>query len=243
MINFARVLEGKPIHVVGSLFFYQPTLEEIVEKGEDKYWGACNLWCLRRKDMIAEEDENSAKLSDFEVWKYLCLNSKEMREALSGSCNLFLRSKIEFFDISGTIYIGEKKSGVILDEALYNTMRQLCGYITPKSSASDEGDQYQETEHMSEKERKLIEKMKKSAKLLEDSKNDKGLAPDEMLGDRILGLVAIGSYTFEQVYNMTMLQFNKLLEKYISIQAFELRTNLSPYMDSSDGQENKFWLN
>ena len=154
---------------------------------------------------------------------------------------MLLREKVEFFDISGTIYIGEKKSGVILDKTFYLLMRELCSRIMPVESAS-EGKQFQETKHMSERERAMIEKMKSSAKKIEETKNP-NKRPEDFLGSRILGLVAVGGYTFEQVYNMTMLQFDMLLQKYVDIQTFELRTQLSPYISSEDGQNvNKFWL-
>ena len=118
-------------------------------------------------------------------------------------------------------------------------MKELCIRITPSSSASEDANQYKETENMSERERELIAKMKAAQQQIEGAKGT--LKPEDFLGDRVLGLVAVGGYTFEQVYNMTMLQFNMLLQKYIDIQSFELRTALSPYISSEDGQnDNKF---
>ena len=94
---------------------------------------------------------------------------------------------------------------------------------------------------MSERERQMIAKMKQSQKKIEEAKNP-NKRPEDYLGDRILGLVAVGHYTFEQVYNMTMLQFNKLLKKYVDIQNYEIRSMLSPYISSEDGQDFKYWL-
>ncbi len=181
-------------------------------------------------------------MDDYHIWR-LYVNSSELtRQALKLSCETLLKAKVEFFDISDTIYIGEKESGVILDETFYLLMREICSRITPVSSASDKG-QFHETENMSERERQMIEKMKLSEKKVEETKNpDK--KPEDFLGNRILGLVAVGGYTFEQVYNMTMLQFNMLLQKYVDIQTFELRTQLSPYISSEEENQNsnKFWL-
>ena len=154
---------------------------------------------------------------------------------------MLLRTKIEFFNMSSTIYIGEAASGVILDATFYLLMRELCQKLIPDSSASDEGKQYKETQNMSERERRLIEKMKASEQRVENIKNQNQGNPEDYLGRKILGLVAVGNYTFEQVYNMTMLQFNLLLQKYVEIQSFELRTQLSPYISSEESQsENKF---
>ena len=168
--------------------------------------------------------------------------SSMLRKNLEVSCSVFLKSKIEFFDISGTIYIGEKETGIFLDNTFYLLMKELCTRILPDLSASEEGGQYHETDNMSERERKMIEKMKASAKKIEEMKNP-NRKPEDVFGNKILGLVAVGNYTFEQVYNMTMLQFNMLLQKYVDIQSFELRTQLSPYISSEDSQNsNKFWL-
>lgn len=241
MISLAKVLEGKPLLISQGIYFYQPTLTEIVEMGEGNYWSMLNLWTLKRTDIIQEENPQTIEMDDFELWKMALFASPMMRQALSTACKLFLKSKVEFFDISHTIYIGEKSSGVILDNTFYLLMKEMCLRITPTSSASEEKQQYRETEHMSERERQLIEKMKAGEKKIEEAKNP-NKKPEDYLGNRILGLVAVGGYTFEQVYNMTMLQFNMLLQKYVDVQTFELRTQLSPYISSEEGQDNKFWL-
>lgn len=245
MISLAKVLTGQPILITSDIYFYQPTLREITDMGETEYWSLTNLWCLKRKDMISKENDQTKRMDDFEIWKLFIFSSPILRQALIKSCYYLLKTKVEFFDISGTIYIGEKASGVILDAVFYLTMKELCQKITPiSSSASDaQGEQYRETEHMSERERELIEKMKAGTRKVEEIKNKNQTSPEDYLGNRILGLVAVGGYTFEQVYNMTMLQFNLLLQKYIDIQSFELRTALSPYISSEDSQNvNKFWL-
>lgn len=241
MISLAKVLSGKPIPVLGDIKFYQPTIQEIIDIGEGTYWASLSLWLLNREDLITGEDEHTRKLDDYEIWIWYVLNKPSIRKVFINSCDMLLREKVEFFDISGTIYIGEKKSGVILDKAFYLLMRELCSKIMPVDSASNDK-QFKETKHMSDREREMIAKMKSSAKKIEETKNpDK--KPEDFLGTRILGLVAVGGYTFEQVYNMTMLQFNMLLQKYVDIQTFELRTQLSPYISSEDGQNvNKFWL-
>jgi len=242
MISLAKVLSGKPILLTGNIYFHQPTLQEIEDMGENVYWSALNLWTLQRKDLIAQENEQSRSMDDYTLWLGYILTNQALRVALMQSCNIFLKTKVEFFDISGTIYIGEKESGIILDNTFYLLMKEICMRITPDVSASEEKGQYRETDHMSERERQLIEKIKAAEKKLESAKTGT-LKPEDFLGDRILGLVAVGNYTFEQVYNMTMLQFNMLLQKYIDVQSFELRTMLSPYMSSEDDQnENKFWL-
>lgn len=241
MINLALIMRSKPYPLTRNINFYQPTVGEVVDMGEQIYWSILNLWTLKRKDLVVEETPETKELDDFELWKMYIFTSPLVKNAFIQSVDILLKEKVEFFDISGTIYIGEKASGVILDNTFYLLMKEVCERITPSSSASEEGQQFRETDNMTDYERQLIEKMKKAEKQVEAIKNP-NKHPEDYLGNRILGLVAVGGYTFEQVYNMTMLQFNLLLQKYVEIQSFELRTVLSPYISSDEGQGNKFWL-
>lgn len=243
MISLAKVFSGKPMRITGDIYFYQPILQEIVDMGEEAYWMCLNIWMLQRKNMIPEDDEFTRDLSDFEIWRQCVFSSPVLQQNLMVSCSILLHQKIEFFEISNTIYIGEKGLGIILDNSFYLFMRELCQKLVSYVGASEKKDeQYKEVEGMSERERQMIEKMKASEAKLEAAKN-KDSNPEDSFGRRILGLVAIGHYTVEQVYNMTMLQFNLLLQKYVDIQSFELRSALAPYISSEDGQTNEFWLN
>ena len=159
MISLAKVLQGNPIPVTKGILFYQPTLSEIVKMGEAEYWGLVNVWTLKRADMIQQENESTRELDDYTLWRACVFSAPIFRNALITSCATLLKSKVEFFDISGTIYIGERSSGVILDETFYLLMRELCSRIIPPSSASEEEGQYRETDNMSERERQMIEKM------------------------------------------------------------------------------------
>jgi hypothetical protein len=67
MISLAKVLSGKPILITQNIYFYQPTIQEITDMGDDIYWGAINLWLLKRSDLIPEETEETKSLDDYEV--------------------------------------------------------------------------------------------------------------------------------------------------------------------------------
>lgn len=241
MINLAKVLSGKPISINSHLFFYQPTLQEIIDIGEILYWSSINIWILKRKDIVAEENELTKEMDDYDIWKTYIISNPAARKVLEQSCSIFFKSKVEFFDISNTIYVGEKESGLILDNTSYFLIRDMFLSILPDAQEDDKDSQYKETDHMSERERQMIAKMKQSQKKIEETKNP-NKRPEDYLGNKILGLVAVGHYTFEQVYNMTMLQFNRLLKKYVDIQNYEIRSMLSPYINTEDGQDLKYWL-
>lgn len=241
MISLAKVLSGKPISINSHLFFYQPTLQEIIDIGEILYWSSINIWILKRKDIVAEENELTKEMDDYDIWKAYIISNPAARKVLEQSCSIFFKSKVEFFDISNTIYVGEKESGLILDNTSYFLIRDMFLSILPDAQEDDKDSQYKETDHMSERERQMIAKMKQSQKKIEETKNP-NKRPEDYLGNKILGLVAVGHYTFEQVYNMTMLQFNRLLKKYVDIQNYEIRSMLSPYISTEDGQDLKYWL-
>ena len=190
---------------------------------------------------MAEENELTKEMDDYDIWKTYIISNPAARKVLEQSCSIFFKSKVEFFDISNTIYVGEKESGLILDNTSYFLIRDMFLSILPDAQEDDKDSQYKETDHMSERERQMIAKMKQSQKKIEETKNP-NKRPEDYLGNKILGLVAVGHYTFEQVYNMTMLQFNKLLKKYVDIQNYEIRSMLSPYISSEDGQDFKYWL-
>jgi hypothetical protein len=241
MISLAKVLSGKPILLTKDIYFHQPTLQEIVDMTEVTYWGITNIWTIKRRDMISQETPETQEMDDFTIWKHMIMSNKDVKRMFALSCYVLLKKKVEFFDISGTIYIGEEDSGMVLDNTFYLLMKELCLKLIDNDSASEKSEQYQETEHMSERERQLIEKMRASEKKLEETKNP-NKKPEDYLGNKILGLVAIGKYDFDFVYKLTMLQFNRLLSKCVELQSYELRTMLAPYMSSDDGQEHKFWL-
>ena len=196
---------------------------------------------MKAAGLSPEENEYTESMDDYDIWKAHIMSNPAIKKILATSCSIFFKSKVEFFDISNTIYVGEKESGLILDNTSYFLIRDIFSSILPDAQENDENSQYKETDNMSERERQMIAKMKQSQKKIEEAKNP-NKRPEDYLGDRILGLVAVGHYTFEQVYNMTMLQFNKLLKKYVDVQNYEIRSMLSPYISSEDGQDFKYWL-
>ena len=67
MISLAKVLSGKPILMLESIYFYQPTIQEIIDMGEGRYWALINLWTIKREEMIEKETDLTLSLDDFTV--------------------------------------------------------------------------------------------------------------------------------------------------------------------------------
>lgn len=241
MISLGIILEGGPIPVTSGINFYQGSIRDIMTVGEENYWGLLKIWDLTKSDMIPDTVQGAEALSDFDVWKTYALTVEDFRERVKLSVRLFFHTKIEFLPISNTIMIGENDSLVELNNSFYMLVQAIVKAVMETALGKQENDQYKETDQMSEREKQIIAKMKASAEKLERIKNGDQDTKDRLV-KQIVSLVAIGKYTFQEVYDMTIIQMMLLLKKYVDIQQYELVTALSPYMDSKKGQGVKHWL-
>jgi hypothetical protein len=242
MISISRLLLNKPIPVAKGIQFHQTKVEGVLAMGEEMYWGLLKLWCLKREDMIPVEDAITKTKTDFEIWCILAQSVPDFQVKVIASVHCFLHTKIEFLPMSNTIMIGETDSLTLLDEAFYLAMREICESVSELGTESKKEEQYQVTDNMSEREKQLVAKMKQREAQLAKMKDENGEGVEDRLIKQVIGLVAIGRYTFEEVYNMTIIQIVYLLRKYVDIQQYELYTTLSPYMDSKKSQGVKHWL-
>ena len=184
-----------------------------IQRGETEQIEAYKHEVFEASDLSTEEKEKA--------WQRLTSNPKA-----------FLKD---------TIYIGEAENGLLLDLGLFLLIKSLFSKIN-QSSHDEKDEQYKETANMSERERRLIALMKEREAKLNKLKYGEQNETD-ILGRQIVALVAIGKYTYTEVYDMTMLQFMHALRKYTEIERYELHTMLSPYISSKDNnQENKHWL-
>ena len=240
MISLGRLISATPIPVIGKIKFHQSTVGQILDMSETTYWSLIKVWDLKRTDMIPQETSETETLTDFQAWCALINNVPDFRGRVIASVHCFLHTKIEFLPISNTIMIGENDSLILLDEAFYYSMQEICQSISQLGTEEKE-EQFQEHDNMTEMEKRLIAKMKANAEKIERIKNgDKGV--EDRLVKQVISLVAIGNHTFEQVCNMTIIQMISLLKKHVEIQQYELYTSLSPYMDSKKSQGVKHWL-
>lgn len=233
-------MTATPIPISGDIKFYQPIIKDILNMGEEMYWSLLKVWDLSRKEMIVEETEETLKLTNFEIWQAIMFNNKEMQNRLIASVDCFLHTKIEFLPISNTIMIGEGDSSILLNNSIYLFLQEISKSMSDMFSEKKD-DQFQETENMSEREKQLIKKMRESAAKLDKIKNGEKDTKDRLV-KQIISLVAIGGYTYDQVYSMTIVQMIYLLKKYVAIQQYELYIALSPYRDSKNGQTIEHWL-
>ena len=233
-------MTATPIPVAKNISFYQPTMRQILNMGEETYWSLLKIWNLSRKELIQTETPETQEMSDWEIWTNVMLHTPQLNQQLICSADCFLHAKIEFLPISNTIMIGEADSLVLLDEKMYNSIQEISRSFF-ELMVDPQEDQYHETENMSERERQIIQKMKESAAKLDKIKNGERKTKDQLI-NQVISLVAIGHYAFNEVYDMTIVQMILLLKKYVAVQQYELYTALSPYIDSKKGQGVSHWL-
>ena len=233
-------MTATPIPVAKDISFYQPTMRQILNMGEESYWSLLKIWNLSRKELIQTETPETQEMSDWEIWTNVMLHTPQLKQQLICSADCFLHAKIEFLPISNTIMIGEADSLVLLDEKMYNGIQEISRSFF-ELMVDPQEDQYHETENMSERERQIIQKMKESAAKLDKIKNGERKTKDQLI-NQVISLVAIGHYAFNEVYDMTIVQMILLLKKYVAVQQYELYTALSPYIDSKKGQGVSHWL-
>lgn len=240
--SLGLLLSDDPISITTNLKLYQPKVRDVVNMGEEYYNLLLRIWTLNRNDLVTVENEYTQNKSDYEIWLDYMLSNDKMKDALETSCLIFFHKKVEFFPLTHTMYIGEADTGVLLDLNLYLSIKALFSKLD-FNKTQDTDKQYKETDHMSEREKRIYERLKAGERKLQKIKEDEN-DPDDIFGKQIVALAAIGHYTFSEVYDMTMLQFSTLLQKYVEIDNYEIRMMLSPYISSKDdNQENKHWLN
>ena len=243
MISLSRILSNTPLPVAPNFVFYQPTVGAILDMSDAMFWSLIKVWDVERKELIERETEETLKVDDFKLWSAVMVTNPLLRMRLTASIDCFLKTKVEFLELSNTIMVGEGEQRIAIDEDFWRNMRDICASITfYVMGKPDETEQYRETDKMSERERQLIAKMKKGAERLRKIKGEEQ-DPADQLAKQITSLAAIGHYTYDQVFNFTRIQLVCLLKKYVDIQQYELSTALSPYMDSKKSKPVQHWLN
>ena len=136
--------------------------------------------------------------------------------------------------MANSIFIGELESGIELTEELFS---EIQGVIKKITSQKEENTKTQNAPR-SEKAKKIHDKIVAGEQRLKEFKDERG---EDNLTSQIVSVVAHG-YSYESVYNMTLLQFRALLEKMVQIENYNITAMLSPYIDKKNKGKNKHWL-
>ena len=136
--------------------------------------------------------------------------------------------------MQNSIFIGELQSGIELTEELFLEIQGVIRLITLQK----EEDLKTKNAPRSKRAQEIHDKIIAGQKKLDEFKKEKGV---DDLANKVVGLVAHG-YGYDEVFNMTLFQFNALIEKVVQVENYTITSMLSPYMDKKHKGKNKHWL-
>ncbi len=228
------LLTGQPIVINPKITIYQPTMQDIAILGYERFGHLYSIWGLQRSDFLEEETNETWNLSDWEVYKKFICYEEKLQKVFKDSVLFFFHKKVEFLKMANSIFIGELESGIELTEELFSEIQGVVRIITSQK----EEDIQSKNAQRSTRAQEIHDKIVAGQQRLSEFKKQKGL---DDLASRIVGLVAHG-YSYEQVYNLTLLQFNALIEKVVQVENYTITSMLSPYIDKKNKKNNTHWL-
>lgn len=233
-VNPAFLLSGEKIKINKSLFVYQPTVRDQAYLGDEEFGSIISVWTLSRKDIVPKETDETWNLDDWDVYKqFLCYNPLAQK-TFKDSVMFFIHKKVEFLKMGNSIFIGELESGIELTQELFSEIQSVIKLITSQK----EENKKIENAPRSKKGETIHKKIVEGEKRVKELKEKKGEDP---LSSQIVSAVAHG-YSYDFIYDLTLIQFRALLEKLVQIENYNITAMLSPYIDKKNKGKNKHWL-
>lgn len=233
-INIVQLLLGEGIKINSNITIYQPTLRDIAMLGYEKFGSLYSIWNLNRKDLIKKETDDTWNLEDYDVIKKFLIYNLDLQKTFRDSVMFFIHKKVEFLKMSNSIFIGELESGTELTKELFSEIQSVIKQITLQKEEDEKIKNAPRTRRAQEIHDKIIAGQKR----LDEIKKEKG---EDELANQIISVVAHG-ISYNEVYDMTMLQFRAVLEKMVQIENYNIATLLSPYVDKKHKKRNRHWL-
>ncbi len=124
------LMRGKDFKVNDKITIHMPSIGEIIDYGEKKYFQLVYLFCSTSSDYKAQLDSIGVdwqKISDFEMFRQLFMGNKDQdMSILLGDMNTsgFMMAKD---NVSGEIVLHNRKTDTRIDHVVYEAMSQyLC---------------------------------------------------------------------------------------------------------------------
>lgn len=233
-ISLSRLLSGDGVDINSNITIFQPTIRDITILGYERFGGLYSIWNLTRKELVPKETDETWNLEDWDVYKKFMIYNPEFRKVFKDSVLFFMHQKVEFLKMQNSIFIGELESGIELTEELFSEIQGVIKQITSQK----EEDSKIKNAPRSKRAQEIHDKIVAGQKKLEDLKKERGI---DDLASQIVAVVAHG-HSYEEVYNMTLLQFRAILEKMVQIENYQLSVMLSPYADKKHKSKTVHWL-
>ena len=134
--NESTLLTGNDFKITDNITVHQPTLEEIFDYGEDKYWNLAGLLTATPSDLKSELFDKFNlefdKVDEFYVFCLIALGiPKEISKIFLGNIN-FQSYHIDFKEPDFNIVLADKKKNIIFDEIIHaifsEYLRKMHGF-------------------------------------------------------------------------------------------------------------------
>lgn len=197
------VLSGEPVTVCEGVTLYQPTLREIKEYGESKFFSIFWTFCSSPWDMPSMLDDmgiNFMEISEWELFRSIAVGlRKETTKLIFGELDFSKMKPMERNKDGNTdVVLYDADSGLVLGEDEYKVfiayVREMIGF---EHSGKKAGNEYT-----------------RKALIIDDRKQRKRNAKKpykSVLFDGIISLVNTEecTYDYHTIFDMTLYQFTK----------------------------------
>lgn len=129
-MNTMNYLRGEDYKLNQSITMKHPTLQDIIDYGEEKYNNAINLFCMKPYDLMVELDDvgmDFRKLSDFDLFLKL-IHLPMYQEAIEffiGICKF----EVLINEENGEIYLFDPFLEIKIDRYIYGKMREYVSTL------------------------------------------------------------------------------------------------------------------
>ncbi len=233
MVSHMRLLSGKPFKV-GELTFYQPTINQVDDMGEEMYSNLYQSLLIDKNHLKDNPDFNQDFInssSDFQIFMKLNLEDQMFREIIKHTLHLFTGEDF-FYDgdyLKAIVSTEDSPIDVYLDEKLFFDLRSVVrqiNYIPDKAEGA-----FKPANSKAEELKQRLEKAKQKVK--EDNKEN---------GLRLSDIVSIvSSYSNDlNIFNVWDLTIFQLFESYVRIlvwDEYHIGQQHSPHMDENSRKE------
>jgi len=188
---------GAPYKVTDKITIYQPTLNQIADMGEQKYFSTMQHICSTSSDMkwpLHQIGYDWEKIEDFQAFMYIAQGlTKDQTELVFGDVD-FQKLKPHYKKDSDDVVLVDLESGVYIDEMVYlkivNYLRKMHGFkrnvITTESEFTHQ----------------MLIELEKS-----DMEKAKNKPYKSFLLPLISSVKARQGYTKEQIFGMQIFEF------------------------------------
>lgn len=236
-IDKVVLLRGKPIIICEGVTLNQPTLGEITDFGEAKFFNTFWTLCSSPWDMPSVLDDmgiDFMKISEWELFRSIAIGlTTDKTSPIFGDLDFSkMRPMMRTNEDGSTeIVLYNASSGLIIDETIYKAfipiVRESIGFVHSGKKAGNEAT------------RKLLIWDDKKAR-----KRNTNKAYESVLYNGIISLVNTEEfkYNYESVFDITLFQFTKSLTQIQGKKAAcaLMQGSMSGFCDSSKIQQRDF---